>query len=414
MTTLPTIEILPSRPATRRDGETLLPVLVRIATPAPESSNQTKRPRLNIALVLDRSGSMSGAKLQNAKKAAHFAVDQLGDDDRASVIAYDNEVRVYAHSQSAANKTVLHGAISSIQTNGSTDLHGGWLEGATQVAAHLDQGALNRVLILTDGLANAGVTEPKLIARDVEGLSKRGVSTSALGVGRDFNEDLLLSMAQSGDGNFYFIEGAGDLERIFALEMQGLASQVGQKVSLGIEPREGCELADALNDFARNNLGRSMLPPLLAGRTLEIALVLRLAPHIGTREVCAFRLAFDVAGESKRQVVRASLSLPCLSDEEFEATPENAVVVAAHALLQAAREREQINAHLERGDYAAARSYLADVRCAVAAAPMAAPAMAQEMEALDLLEADIAGGDAQTALKRSKSQSYGRRRSSSQ
>jgi len=411
MLNIPSIEIIPSRVATRRDGETLLPVLIRISAPAPQDSQTAKRPRLNLALVLDRSGSMSGAKLENAKKAARFAVNQLGDDDRAGVVAYDDTVRVYAPSQSAKDKRALQGAITSIQTGGSTNLHGGWLEGATQVAAHLDSGAINRVLLLTDGLANQGVVDPKRIAQDVAGLSQRGVSTSALGIGRDFNEDLLLAMAQSGDGNFYFIEGASDLERIFALELQGLSSQVGQKVSLGLEAREGTEVADVLNDFARTDTNRLMLPPLLAGRTLEIALSLRVAPHVGQRELCAFRLAFDVAGSATRQVVYANLSLPSVSDAEFEALPENPDVLAAHALLSAAREREQINAHLESGDFAGAGVMLDALRARVAAAPIGADEMAREMESFGFMEGDIKDGDSLTALKRNKSHAHKLRRS---
>lgn len=412
MTTQPSIEILTARSATLRDGETLLPVLIRITAPTPPSASAARRPRLNLALVLDRSGSMSGQKLQNAKRAATFAVEQLGSEDQVSVVAYDDQVRVYAPSQSASNKTALRAAIQSIQTNGSTDLHGGWLEGGTQVAAHLDTSALNRVLLLTDGLANAGVVDPKLIARDVEGLSKRGVSTSALGVGSDFNEDLLMAMAQKGDGNFYFIESAADLERIFALELKGLTAQVGQKVSLGIETREGCVVEDALNDFERNELGRWMLPPLLAGQTIEVALTLRVAPHVGTRELASLRLAFDVAGEEKRHVMYAALSLPSVSEAEFEVIKEDERVVAAHAVLRAARERDQINAHLEQGDYGAALAGVARVRQQVAAAPMAAPAMAEAMEAFDALEADIERGDGATAAKRNKSDVYKQRRSS--
>lgn len=413
MTTQPNIQILPARSAIRRDGETLLPVLIRITAPTPVESRRKAHPRLNLALVLDRSGSMSGDKLEHAKKAAHFAVDQLGDKDRASVIAYDDEVIIYAPSQSAANKTALHAAITSIETNGCTNLHGGWLEGATQVAAHLDQSALNRVMLLTDGLANEGVTDPALITHDVKGLSARGVSTSTLGVGRDFNEDLLLAMAQSGDGNFYFIESAADLERIFALELQGLASQFGQKVSLGVEPREGCEVKDSLNEFAHNELGRMMLPPLLIGQTIEVALVLNIAPHVGNREVCAFRFAFDVAGTTGRQVVRASLTLPSLSEAEFEAMPENPQVVAAHAVFQTTRQREEINTYLESGDYAKAQTHLDEMRVCAAAAPMAPGQLAKEMAAFDALESDIQRQDSQTALKRNKSEVYERRSSRS-
>ncbi len=205
----PVIELIPERAGVRLDSSTELHVLVRIVPPVPPVA--TRRPALNIALVIDRSGSMSGSKLRAAKAAAIYAVQQLTADDRVSVTIYDDEVETIVPSTLALDKISIMRSIERIESGGSTALHAGWVEGGVQVSRHLAPKRLNRVLLLTDGQANAGETNADRIASDVHGLAKRGVTTSTMGLGNDYNEDLLEAIATSGDGNGIGFQGVDDL-----------------------------------------------------------------------------------------------------------------------------------------------------------------------------------------------------------
>ena len=127
-------------------------------------------------------------------------MDQLRADDRVSVVAFDDTTETVIASTPAADKARLKAGIARIDARGSTALHAGWVEGGVQVGAHLAPGHLNRVILFTDGQANVGETRPDAICNDVHGLATRGVSTSTLGIGADYNEDLLEAMARSGDG----------------------------------------------------------------------------------------------------------------------------------------------------------------------------------------------------------------------
>ena len=195
----PQISILPSKP-----NPGMLELLIRISNPqAPVSNNQ--RPPLNLALVIDRSGSMEGLRLEYAKTAAKYAISQLTANDKVSITIFDDSVQTIVASQNVRSNTHFNQLIDQIQTAGSTNLHGGWLEGANQAASSLEIGRLNRVLLLSDGQANQGETRPEEIFNQVAGLAKKGISTSTMGVGEDFNEDLLEGIANSGDGNYHFI-----------------------------------------------------------------------------------------------------------------------------------------------------------------------------------------------------------------
>jgi len=406
----PIVEMIPLKSAVRKDAPTELAILVRIVAPQMEIARE--RPQLNLGLVLDRSGSMSGAKLRAVKDAAKYAVQQLKATDRVAVTIYDSEVETIVPSTNAGNKETITRKINGIECGGATALHDGWVEGGMQVSRHLDTKGLNRVLLLTDGLANHGETNVDRICSDVKGLASRGVSTTTMGVGNDFNEDLLQAMSQSGDGNYYFIEGAGDLERIFAGELRGLMATVGHTVSLGIEPQGGSEAVDVMNDLERNKLGRLQLPNLVAGNAIEVVVKLQVSAQSVESDVCFVRLAWSTPDSSERFVVREALSLPSVSSGEWDALPENERVADAVALLETARIRQQAVEELERGDIAAARSSFSRGR-SLAGNIKDGAAAAEEAALFEVLDGDFDKGEHAHLSKLAKAHNYKRRRSQS-
>ena len=159
-------------------------VLIRVQAPDAPKSGLPERPRLNLAIVIDRSGSMSGQPLLEAKRAAAFMIDSLKATDRASVVTYDDEVTVVAASRHVDGTTYFKSAIAEIHSGGSTNLHGGWLKGAEEAAKHLAPKYTSRVLLLSDGQANAGMTNVNGIALQVAQLGDTGVTTSTYGLGK--------------------------------------------------------------------------------------------------------------------------------------------------------------------------------------------------------------------------------------
>ncbi len=264
--TLPTLRFRPLRPAVASDRPSVLDLLLTI-TPPPVAAEASlrERPPLNLALVIDRSGSMGGTKLSFARKAARFLAGELTGRDRLAIVSFDDEVNVVVPSRPVADPQPFIAAINTIHSGGCTALFDGWRAGATQVAEHLDPGAMNRVLLLSDGQANEGLTNQEQIAAKVAGLTQRGISTSAFGLGDDFDEDLMGAMAAAGDGTLAHIETPSQLADLYASELQGLASTFGRRVSLGVRGKNGAEVVDLLNDLKSTTAGNHQLPNLRVG-----------------------------------------------------------------------------------------------------------------------------------------------------
>ena len=141
-------------------------VLLQATAPKRRPARQPKRPPVNVAFVLDRSGSMGGTKLALAKYAVERALTGLGPKDRFAIVTYDDRIETVLSSRLAtqANKTKALLRLQQVDARGSTDLHGGWSAGANALRAHLSPAGVTRCLLLTDGLANIGLIDAPALA----------------------------------------------------------------------------------------------------------------------------------------------------------------------------------------------------------------------------------------------------------
>ena len=353
----PTIEIHPLKKMILAKNQSQMDFLVRIL--APKSGVETKRPPLNLGLVLDRSGSMGGSKIQKAKEATAYCLDQMLATDRFSLTIFDDEIDVIVPSVHPKNRSKIKSVINKIEARSTTALHPAWVMGGKQVASHLDVKMLNRVILITDGLANEGETNTDVIVTQAKGLYEHGISTTTIGVGNDFNEELLVPMAQSSGGNNWFVESAKDFQRIFETEMEGLVRERFSNVLMEIEPKNGVEILEILNDFERDFENKLILPNLVDEEPLDIIVRTQLpAQNTGVHRVFKINLQWNLIGNDTRQNIKIPASIEYAEKIEDENGKENFQVQKVVKLLEAARIKRLAIKQLDRGDYVASSQTL--------------------------------------------------------
>ncbi len=204
-----------------------------------ELEDQSQRTPVNIAVVMDKSGSMGGEKIRRAREAAIMAIERLNTDDIAAVVTYDHLVEVITPATKVLETSGFRKAIQRINAGGNTALFAGVSKGAHEIRKFLDRNRVNRVILLSDGLANVGPSSPAELGRLGASLGKEGISVSTIGLGLGYNEDLMTRLAGLSDGNHAFVENAHDLARIFDAEFGDVLSVVAQEVQIRIHCAPG-------------------------------------------------------------------------------------------------------------------------------------------------------------------------------
>ncbi len=213
--------------------------VVKVTLDAPPAKATKQRPPVNLAIVLDRSGSMTGTKIEKAKEAAIEAIRHLGSRDIFSLVVYDTNVNTIIPAQRGGYSELVKRKIRQIGPGGSTALFGGVSQGAAEVRKNLSSEYIHRIILLSDGLANVGPSTPEDLGRLGAALIKENISVTTIGVGTDYNEDLMAKLSQKSDGNTYFVESGRDLPRIFTAELGNVLNVVAKKVEVIVEIPNG-------------------------------------------------------------------------------------------------------------------------------------------------------------------------------
>jgi len=339
-----------------------LSVLVRLQAPT-RPAQRVPRPRQPqaLALVIDKSGSMGGDPLQQARRCARMVVERLQPADHVAVVEFGSTVRLLWPAVQRGDGQAAIRAIETIEEGGTTNLHGGWLQGAQALADVAGHG-IKRVMLLSDGGANAGETSPEAIAAQCAHQAAWGVTTSTYGLGEGFNEDLMVRMARAGGGNSYYGDKAEDLMEPFQREIDLLDHLCLRDLRLMAQTPEGVSV-ELLNDLPRE--GHAWRLPDLAWEAeawavLRLSVPVALLPRPGAR-LAVLRVTLcgtDVDGNPV-ELERSSLALPVMSQADLMSLAPDTLVQRRVAELLAAKSLLEMRQAASGGNWESVETLLA-------------------------------------------------------
>ena len=357
------------------------------STPAAKGpASRARRPGVSVSLVLDRSGSMGGNKIALARQAVAHAIRLLKDQDQLSVIVYDDEVETVLERGSATKGTRRQAlaALAQVDARGSTNLSGGWFTGAASLGAApgipgdsgtggeptLEPGKgqptqstpdpggvdrVRRVFLLTDGLANQGVVDPTALQAAAARFRAQGISTSTFGLGADFDEELLTSLASRGGGHFYFIEQPQQIPDFLASELGEVLEVVARDVVFEMTAGEGASIV-LLNGLPVEQVGaeanrgaRVRLGDFVAEQEMTLILAVTISAHTEGQSAVVDCRVRDRGGVLFAEPMRVEWSaVPAERDRQ---QPVNRAVLLEVARMLAERARVVALAANRKGEF---------------------------------------------------------------
>lgn len=331
---------------------------LRVATRAAPS----KRPAINVGLVIDTSGSMEGAPIADARTAANAFVDALRPGDRLAVVTFDSRTEVLLPSTvlDSDNIAEVRQKLSHIRARGTTDMAGGLQAGVQEVVRNFQQGGINRVVLLGDGVPN---DEAPLRAM-AQAAGERGIAITALGLGPDYNETVMTAVAQLSGGTFQFIRESSGMANVFRHEVLRIERVFAHNAGITLTPGPGVRIESVVGQQVAQSGGSVVVTvgDVSQGESLDLVVKMTTDGHRdgSAVELLDAVLGFDDAfAEGGRFERRVYLGARATASEQTRATGRNLEVEAAAERVQAAALTVEAIRIAREGELERARALLA-------------------------------------------------------
>jgi len=355
-----TIIVSPHKSAIPAQGGHL-DLLVRVQAPDLPANKAVEHISKRLALVVDRSGSMQGKPLREALRCVMHIASHLASKDQLSLVVYDDEVEVMVPLGEVSSVTAIQQAVDMVHSGGSTDLFSGWLKGAEQLEGGTAR-AVSRVLLLSDGQANHGETRISHIQPECKAWLEKGVSTTTVGLGRDFNEDLMIAMADAGGGQQYYGQTAEDLYDSFDQELSLLQAMYLRGIALKLIPAPGV-IVEMLSVAQQHPDGTYKMNDLAWGSETWVGVRLHLSPS--TPGELRDLLAVSITGTNLQgQLVHQSgpmLQLTAAESAELFSMPVDELVERRLLEVEFGKASDDLRHLAREGDNTATRRALAQM-----------------------------------------------------
>jgi Ca-activated chloride channel family protein len=341
---------------------------------------------------------LNGAKMENAKKGALEALEYLNARDAAAVVVYDDEARTLVPLEAWSRGTHAAAAdtISKVRASGSTALYGGVKLGAEEILRHEGKGRVPRILLLSDGIANVGPSSPAELAELGRRLAAHEITITTIGLGLDYNEDLMTALAAESGGNSYFARNASSLPEIFAHDMEDSSSLSARNVAITLTCLDGTIPVMTLGRRGEGQ-GRSVSVSIsnVYGNEKYALFELEIPPQAnGTSfDAASVLLEYEDAISGKKHRQEARLKLRFTGNRDDVAKNRSGRIIAQAELARNAQIREEAVRLADEGRASEASSLLRsradELKSVSQSAPEAAPMIAQDAYELAELASDV-------------------------
>jgi Ca-activated chloride channel family protein len=285
---------------------------------------------VDMVIVLDRSGSMGGEKIADAKQAALNLLSSLSARDRFGLVTYSDGVQRYSNlvRVTPANRERLRSLIRRISAGGATNLGAGLQEGINLLQSVRENGNVRKVILISDGLANRGIVDPVSLGNMASISVEKEFAVSTVGVGTDFNEHLMTLIADRAAGNYYYLENPNSFAEVFRKEFSLSRSVVATAVEVRIPLVDGVSVVSASGYPVEFKSNQAVIRPgdLLSGQNRKLFLTLRVATHKEqTLEIDGIRVHYRQKGQPFVATLTEPFQIACVKDrkEVFSSIDKN-------------------------------------------------------------------------------------------